>query len=249
MRSAYRADHLMGIVNTIVQIFIFWEIYRSLYGIRTEVDGITMKMVTTNFILSIGLGQIFFVRDFYLPEKIRDGSIANELLLPLSFRGRMLADNLGNVLFNGLYHLIPVVMVASIMMGILPPVNMTGLFIFVCSALLGYGVLWTISFLVQVTSFWLLNVWSLVTIKNFLLNILSGMMIPLWFMPDWMQRILDFTPFPSIYFTPVQIYLGQLNYKEVLFKCMIQVVWIGVLALFGDLLWKKGKKRLVVQGG
>lgn len=249
MRSAYRADHLMGIVNTIVRIFIFWEIYRSLYGSRTQVDGISMKMVTTNFILSIGLGAVFFVRNFYLPEKIRDGSIANELLLPLSFRGRMLADNFGNVLFNGLYHFIPALIVASIIMGILPPANMMSFLFFVGSSLLGYGVLWTISFLVQVTSFWLLNVWSLVTIKNFLLNILSGTMIPLWFLPDWMQKILDFTPFPSIYFTPVQIYLGQLSYKELFYKCMIQVVWIVVFVLLGDLLWKKGKKRLVVQGG
>ena len=63
MRSAYRADHLMGIVNTIVRIFIFWEIYRSLYGSRTQVDGISMKMVTTNFILSIGLGAVLFTRE------------------------------------------------------------------------------------------------------------------------------------------------------------------------------------------
>ena len=53
LKSAYRFDHFMGILNTIVRIFIFWVIYKALYGSRTEVEGITMTMVTTNFILSI----------------------------------------------------------------------------------------------------------------------------------------------------------------------------------------------------
>ena len=46
-RSAYRFDHFMGILNTILRIFIFWEIYQALYGGRAEVDGITITMVAT----------------------------------------------------------------------------------------------------------------------------------------------------------------------------------------------------------
>lgn len=249
MRRAYRAEHIMGIVNTIIQIFVFWEIYRSLYGVKNEIDGISMKMVTTNFILSIGLGAVFFVRDFYLPDKIRDGSIANELLLPISFKGRMLADNLGNAMFNLIYHFLPAFLVSIMIMGIQSPKTGVNFILFLGSSLLGYGVLWTISFLVQVSSFWLINVWSLVTIKNVLLNVLSGSMIPLWFMPEWMQKILMFTPFPSIYFTPIQIYLGQLTYEEMIKKCLVQIVWIMVLYFIGDYLWEKGKKKLVVQGG
>ena len=97
-RSAYRFDHFMGILNTCLQIFIFWEIYRALYGGREEVDGITLAMVATNFILSMGLKAVFCVDDYFLPNKVWDGSIANEFLRPVSFRGRMLAENFGNAL-------------------------------------------------------------------------------------------------------------------------------------------------------
>ena len=31
-RSAYRFEHFMGILNTLLKIFIFWEIYKTLYG-------------------------------------------------------------------------------------------------------------------------------------------------------------------------------------------------------------------------
>ncbi|MGN1339134.1 MAG: ABC transporter permease, partial [Oscillospiraceae bacterium] len=138
---------------------------------------------------------------------------------------------------------------AALTVGVSAPASPVMFLLFVLSAILGFGVLWAISFAVQMTAFWLINIWSLITIKNVFVNVLSGSMIPLWFMPDWMKGVLNFTPFSSIYFTPVQIYLGQLSYGEIAFKCGVQLVWIAVIYLIGDFLWKKGQRKLVVQGG
>lgn len=247
--SAYRFNHLMGILNTLLRIFIYWGIYLALYGGKSEVDGITMTMVTTNFILSMGLGAVFCVNDYYLPNRIQSGCIATELLLPVSIHGRMLADNLGNALFQLIFHFLPAVIVSVLIIGIAAPANTVMFLLFLLSALFGYGVLWSISFALQMLSFWLLNVWSIMTIKNVFVNVLSGSMIPLWFMPDWMQGVLRFTPFSSIYFTPVQIYLGQLTIPEILQGFAVQMIWILLLFLVGKVLWSKGQKKLVVQGG
>lgn len=248
-RSAYRFDLFMNILSTCLRIFIFWEIYKALYVGRNAVDGITMSMVTTNFILSIGLEAAFFTDDYFLPRHIWDGSISTELLRPISFRGRMLAENLGSVLFQLAFCFIPALLVSVAIMGMYPPVNVGTFCFFFLSALLGYGVLWAISFAVQMTAFWLVNIWSLNTIKTVLINVLSGSMIPLWFMPDWMQEVLRFTPFSSIYFTPVQIYLGQLPIGEILTRYLVQIFWIVLIFIIGSILWDKGQKKLVVQGG
>ena len=248
-RSAYRFDHLMSILSTCLQIFIFWGIYRALYGENTEIDGITMSMVTTNFVLSMGLGAAFYTDDFFLPRKIKDGSIATELLRPMSFKGRMIAENAGNALFNLIFRFTPALLIAVFSIGINAPAGAARFACFLFSALLGYGVLWAISFAVQMTAFWLVNIWSILTIKNVFINVLSGSMIPLWFMPEWMSGVLNVTPFSSIYFTPVQIYLGQLTYREMGTKCLVQILWILGIYAIGDFLWRKGRKKLVVQGG
>ena len=248
-RSAYRFDHLMSILSTVLQFFIFYEIYRALYGGEEQVDGITMSMVTTNFVLSLGLGTVFSPDDYFLPNKIWDGTISTELLRPVSFKGRMIAENVGNSAFNLIFKFIPVLIIALLTAGVNAPADVPCFLLFLVSAVLGYGVLWTISFAVQMTAFWLVNIWSLITIKNVFVNVLSGSMIPLWFMPEWMQGVLNFTPFASIYFTPVQIYLGQLSYGEIVIKCAIQLIWIILIYLIGDLLWKRGQRKLVVQGG
>lgn len=248
-RSAYRFDHFMGILNTLLRIFIFWGIYLALYNGKSEVDGVTMTMVTTNFILSMGLSSVFYVDDFYLPNRIQNGSIANEMLLPVSIHGRMLADNLGNALFQMVFHFVPAVVISVLVIGIHAPASFAMFALFLLSAVFGYGVLWTISFALQMLAFWLINVWSIMTIKNVFINVLSGSMIPLWFMPDWMKGVLTFTPFSSIYFTPVQIYLGQLSVLEIIKGFGIQLIWILLFVFLGKVLWRQGQKKLVVQGG
>lgn len=248
-RSAYRFDHFMSILNTCLQIFIFWGIYKALYAGRDEVDGITMMMVTTGFILSMGLKAIFYIDDYFLPGKVYDGSIANEFLRPVSFRGRMLAENMGNALFNLIFCFLPAVIVSAVLLGLKAPADALMLFLFLVSAVLGYGILWTISFAVQSASFWAINIWSVATIKDVFVNVLSGTMIPLWFMPGWISEILQFTPFPYIYFTPVRIYLGELSVKEILWQFGMQAGWIVILFFLGNYIWKKGQKKLVVQGG
>ncbi len=248
-RSAYRFDHFMSILNTCLQIFIFWGIYKALYAGRSEVDGITMTMVATSFVLSMGLKAVFYVDDYFLPSKVWDGSIANEFLRPVSFRGRILAENCGHAIFNVIFHFLPALLLAIVAIGISPPADMAMLLLFLFSALLGYGVLWTISFAVQTAAFWAINIWSLSTIKDLFVNVLSGTMIPLWFMPEWVYEVLQMTPFPYIYFAPVQIYLGQLSYQEIGMQCITQGIWIVLLYLLGTVFWKKGQKKLVVQGG
>jgi len=248
-RSAYRLNHWMGIFNTLIRLFIYVEIYRALYGGRQAVDGITLNMVTTNFILALGLKSFFIVDDFYLSNRINNGSIATEMLLPVSFYGRMLADNLGVALFKLVFHFLPTMIIAVLFFGIQAPAGFGEIILFLVSVIFGYGVLWSLSFMFQMFSFWLLNVWAIMTIKNVFINVLSGTMIPLWFMPDFMRKIISFTPFDSIYFTPVQIYLGNITGGEVLAGFLKQLVWILCLMACGFVLWNKGKKKLVVQGG
>lgn len=248
-KSAYRLDHWMGILNTLIRLVIYVEIYRALYGGREVVDGITMSMVTTNFILSLGLESFFVVNDFYLAGRIYNGSIATEMLLPVSFHGRMLADNLGIAAFKLIFHFVPAMLVAVVFIGIAAPAGAGAFGLFVLSALFGYGVLWSMSFMFQMFSFWLLNVWAIMTIKNVFINVLSGSMIPLWFMPETVRRIIAFTPFEGIYFTPVQIYLGTISGGEIVAGFIKQLVWIACLMAAGFVLWNKGKRKLVVQGG
>ena len=248
-KMAYRLEFFMGIVNTVITIVVYLCIYKALYGGATEIDGITFQMVATNFVISLGLSDAFKYNEMFLQDKIHDGTITNEFLKPVNFVFRMLSENIGEGLFKIIFNFIPALLFTLLYASLCPPKSILNLFIMLVSMMLGYLILWLISFIVQTWSFWLFSVWGIITIKNVFVNILSGSLLPMWFMPDFLRDIISFTPFESIYFTPVRIYLGELSGMDILSGMAMQVMWIVVLAMIANVFWKKGCKKLVVQGG
>lgn len=248
-KMAYRFDYIMGIINTILVYVIFTCIYKALYGSAQEIDGITFSMVTTNFIISLCLSNVYRFDDEFIERKIRDGSIANELLKPVSFKGRILAENIGENFFRICFNFLPAFFIAAIYSEIQKPSSVRDFVLFIISAVLGYLILWEISFTIQTLAFWIFRVWGISTITNVIINIFSGTMIPLWFMPDWIMNFIKLTPFDSIYFTPIKIYLGQIASNDLVWSIGRQLIWVGILYIIGDILWKAGEKKVVVQGG
>jgi ABC-2 type transport system permease protein len=245
----YKVNCAMGIISTCLQFFIFWCIYRSLYGAANEIKGISFSMVSTNFIIALGLSNAFQINDLFVQRKVGDGSIANEFLKPVNFKLRLFAEDLGNIMFRLIFNFLPALIITICLVKIEKPVNLMALMLFAVSVVLGFFVLWQISFIVQMTSFWIINVWSISTIKNVFINVFSGAMLPLWFMPDSIMKLLKFTPFDSIYFTPIRIYLGEMRIGEIMFNFGRQIIWICILYAVGELMWRLGQRKLIVRGG
>ncbi len=248
-KMVYRLDFFMGMINTLITIAVYLCIYKALYGNASVIDGVTYKMVATNFVIALGLSQAFTFNEMFMQDKIKDGSITNEFLKPVSFKLRMLSENIGEGVFKVVFHFFPALILTCLYTDICMPKSFANLVLMLLSMMLGYLVLWLISFIVQTWSFWLFSVWGIVTIKNVFINILSGSLLPLWFMPRPLKTMISCTPFESIYFTPVRIYLGQLSTMDIFKAMMIQCGWILVLYLTGNIFWKQGVKKLVVQGG
>lgn len=245
----YKFNYIMGIISTILSFLIFICIYKALYGGAAEIDGITFSMVATNFLLSLCLSNVYKFDDEFIQHKLRDGQIANELLKPISFKGRLLAENLGENLFGVCFNFLPTLFIALFITNIEKPASVISFLLFLVSAILGYFILWEISFIIQTLSFWVFRIWGISTIKNVIIDIFSGTMIPLWFMPQWILDFIKWTPFDSIYFTPVKTYLGQVTSNQLLINFSRQIIWIIIFFIIGHILWKCGEKKVVVQGG
>lgn len=248
-KMTYRLEFFMGILNTIISLVVYLCIYKALYGNEASIDGITLSMVATNFVISLGLSSAFTFDEFFLERRVNEGSITNEFLKPVNFVFRMLSENVGEGLFKVLFNFIPAVIFAIFYTELCAPAGALNIIFMIFSVMLGYIILWLISFIVQTWTFWFLSVWGIITIKNVFINILSGSMIPIWFMPSLLRRIIAYTPFESIYFTPVRIYLGELSGMDIFKGMGIQILWILILMLVANAFWKNGVKKLVIQGG
>ncbi len=246
---AFRADFFLGLLNTMILIFVNVAIWKSLYGSQETINGISFQMVVTNFVLSLSLANALNVNDFMIASRVRSGDIAMDLLKPIDINLQLMFETVGNNLFRLVGRFLPSLFVSIIFFRILAPSSVPNLLLMSAAVVLGFLILYHIGYIISVLSFWFVNIWSFSTIKNVFVGVLSGTLFPLWFMPTWVSRFIKYTPFDVIYFAPIKIYLGQLAINDIIFIYLKQCVWVLILFFIGRLLWLKGVKKLVVVGG
>jgi ABC-2 type transport system permease protein len=80
-------------------------------------------------------------------------------------------------------------------------------------------------------------------------NLLSGALVPLPLLPEWIQPLAAALPFRGLLDTPFRLYLGHLPPAEALLAVAHQLAWTVALVLLGRWLLARALRRVVVQGG
>jgi ABC-2 type transport system permease protein len=79
--------------------------------------------------------------------------------------------------------------------------------------------------------------------------LLSGRLVPMPLMPDWVQDIARFLPFQWAFFFPIESLVGDLSNEELMRGLGAQLLWILVgLAIF-RVAWKHAIRRYSAVGG
>lgn len=246
---AYRAEYYAGFVNTIVMIFVNLAIWRAIYEEDEVLGGVEFSMVATYIILAFLIQNIFMMDEYFIAGKVQSGMITSDILKPVNFQLYIFSYNLGALAFKIIMQLLPCLLVVHWMFSILPPFSFEMSLWFGLSLFLAYLVIYSLNFIVWLCSFWLYHIFSLITIKESMIMVLSGALFPLWFMPKWVVDLIELTPFDAIFFIPISIYLGQVPVDELASTLLRQVMWVGILAVTGTIVWKFAERKLTVQGG
>lgn len=181
-------------------------------------------------------------------NKIQTGQIALDFIKPMSFKLYMFSDSIGENLYRVLFYLIPVLILSLLVFGIQVP-KLTNLVLFILATLGGLFINYFMCFCLGLLGFWFTQVWILSRFLNDFINLFSGQLIPLWFFPTVLLKISEYLPFRFIYFVPISIFLGKYDFLSSCLLIMEQIVWIILLYILGELIWRKAIYRLVVQGG
>jgi ABC-2 type transport system permease protein len=98
------------------------------------------------------------------------------------------------------------------------------------------------------------NFWTTRTSALFELNValelmLSGRLVPMSLMPEWVQRVSNFLPFRWTFQFPIEAVIGRLDNSQIVFGLGVQIAWIVGLTLLIRLVWGKAIKRYTAVGG
>jgi ABC-2 type transport system permease protein len=79
--------------------------------------------------------------------------------------------------------------------------------------------------------------------------LLSGRLVPLALMPDWVRTLATFTPFPSSFGFPIDALVGDLTPGELLRGLAFQAMWVAIGAAIVAVSWRFAVRRFSAVGG
>jgi ABC-2 type transport system permease protein len=96
--------------------------------------------------------------------------------------------------------------------------------------------------------FWTTRVGAAFSLYIMVELLLSGRLVPMTLMPDWVQTLAWFLPFQWTFFFPIETLVGDLSNRELLAGLGMQAFWTLVGIGIFSLAWRRAVRRYTAVG-
>lgn len=245
----YRVNIFSGILSAFFMIAARYALWAALFATGNGQGSSlreTMTYLVINDMLLMWMAVSF---SGSIGSDISSGNIAQRLIKPYPYHLQLMAGFHASAFARTLTHALPMLLIALFWIGLLPPVSMAALGLFLLSALLGGVIYALVDLIISYSAFWLTAHWYISWFRRGLFVLFGGTMLPLWFYPDWLASLCAFLPFQYAVFQPIAIYLGRVDSANILLTVGIQIFWIALLFVLERAIWRVVQFKIVVQGG
>jgi ABC-2 type transport system permease protein len=180
-----------------------------------------------------------------IARRVRDGSIASELLRPVGFAWLQLSQILGLKAYNFVFRSLVLALIFRLTVGFGPPAGWTaGLLSAAAWVLAAYtGALMV--YFVGLAGFWTTEPSWMYLLLQSLAIFLGGASIPLTLLPGALAPVALASPFACMAYYPAAIYLGWMGARGLI----PMVFWPAALTALALRLTAAARRRLEVVGG
>lgn len=246
----YRAAVMSGLATNLFFAFLRVSVLIALYKGAAEVNGLTMSGAITFVAVSQAMIAFLFIfGSWEVMGTIYNGSVGSDLLKPVSLITYWMARDLGRSLANFVLRGLLLLALYALFFPIQLPSTLEQWLVLPLVLALSWLVSFFWRFLVNLSALWTPDARGIGRVAFVLGGLFAGFFMPLRLYPDWFLRLCYLTPFPALYNTSVEVFLGMISGPELLNALLNQLFWVA--ALFG-LCWlalHAGIRRLVIQGG
>jgi ABC-2 type transport system permease protein len=248
--AVYQLDFWLRVASTPILMYGIRWLWITLYTQRPDAFGVSLQQMVTYAMLSIAIENLFYTGpQFYMARQVRSGAIDGDLLKPLDFHFHMLARSTGEMLFRVIMIALPAMTLGYFLFDLQLPATLQSAFLFVVTLLLGYLVNFHLDFLLGSLGLVTLEVHSIGWFFQAMSRFFSGLIVPLWLLPDVLGNVANILPFRAVVSTPLSVYVGVLNGSAIPQAVVFQMIWLMALFMLSRWLWGRVQLRIVSQGG
>jgi ABC-2 type transport system permease protein len=246
--ATYRMEVFTNVGSLLVRLYLMKAVWTALYRQNAAPAGVPLHAVLTYTTIALLMSLVLEIDGTRaIRDKIREGTIATDLMKPISLPLYFFSDGVGMTLLHAVLIVPALILALTIVRIDLPAPHV--LAAFALSFFLGYLVNFTLNFLMNVIAFWTLETFAMQLMVRWMSDLLGGQIVPLIFFPGILQKIVLALPFAAVYSTPLLIYLGTIPPSGYLAALALQLGWFAVFAGIGAVVWRAAQRRVVVQGG
>jgi ABC-2 type transport system permease protein len=247
---AFRLRYFTGIITYALNVTIYYFIWSAVFRSGQSIAGYNLAQMITY--ISVG----WIIRSFYtntidqeMAYEMIEGSIAMNLIKPVSVQWMWLSRAMGESAFRLALLTVPTAVLVSFIFHVQAPASRIGFLLFLVAVLGSFFLMGAINFMIGTCAVPLKSILALIRAKYWLIELLSGLLIPMSYFPDKVGKVLAWLPFEHIAYTPLQIYLGKLDQPSALRALATQWAWVFALLFFGDLWWSRASSKITIHGG
>ena len=246
--ATYRMEVLTEVGSLVLRVYLLRALWTALYAQNAAPLSLPLHSMITYATVALLMSLILEVDGTRLiREKVREGTIATDLMKPISVPLYFFSDGFGQTVLHALL-VLPSLVFALLLVHIdVPPPATLG--IFVLSFALGYFVNFFVNFVMNSVAFWALETFAMQLIVRWASDLLSGQIIPLAFFPGIFGSLVQALPFAAIYSTPLLIYVGVIPPSAWALSLGVQALWLIVFGGLSAFIWRAAARHLVIQGG
>jgi ABC-2 type transport system permease protein len=239
--------YMIGMVAEPVVYLVVWTTIAEDQG--GAVNGITVGEFAAYYIVwtLVRNMNIVFGAPFW-EYRIREGRLAGDLLKPMSVLHYDLA------FFAG-WKFVVVAMWIPIAIGLSavfhPTLDPSALEIgvFICAIWGAYLIRTMFQGVLGMLNFWTTRGAAVFDLYMATEMLLSGRLVPLQLMPEWVQTLANFFPFKWTFGYPIESLVGNLSTRSLLLGLVAQGLWIVIGLVLYRLAWRVAIKRFTAVGG
>ncbi|WP_195576268.1 ABC transporter permease [Paenibacillus sp. 1001270B_150601_E10] len=247
---AYRVNYYSGILIYTLNIGVYYFTWQAIYGGQGTLAGFTADQMTTYIAVSWMARAFYFNNlDREIANEIRDGSVAIQFIRPYNYIMVKMMQGLGEGCFRLLLFMTPGLVIACILFPVQLPTEPRLWLIFAWMLFMSFLINTQINIITGLSAFFVENNEGMMRMKRVVVDLFSGVIVPISFFPGWLITLNEWLPFQAITYLPSSVFTGRVPQDEILGVLGVQLIWLVVLSIPIVWLWRKARLRLFVQGG
>ena len=246
----YTLNNIIGFIGCFIIIFTFFNLWMYIYDDPSNIiNGYTMNQMIWYMVITEAI--YMSVKGRYICKKIkqdiRSGNIAYNLNKPYNYILYNLSSSLGDVSTKLPIYLILGLLTGLLFLKTLPNINIISILIVLISMLLAIIINILLCIFIGLFSLFIEDSMPFYWIYSKLILIL-GTLFPIEYFPLKIQKIIELSPIYVVSYGPAKLFV-DFSYNKSLNIIIMQLIYVIISYLICLLIYKKGVKKLNVNGG